>query len=252
LSIRNAKFYRIEQLKQLQIVDPDRHANRIMAQMQKDLRLPVEPRHIECFDNSNIQGTNPVAACVVFKDGKPSKKDYRHFNIKTVEGPDDFASMTEVVYRRYKRLLDENEPLPQLIIIDGGKGQLSSALKSIDELGLRGKITIIGIAKRLEELFYPGDSIPLYLDKKSETLKVIQQLRNEAHRFGITFHRDKRSKAALNSSIESIPGIGEKTMLTLIQHFKSVKRLKLATEKEISDVIGVSKAKKIVDFYKTN
>ena len=251
LSIRNAKFYRIEQLKQLQIVDPDRHANRIMAQMQKDLRLPVEPRHIECFDNSNIQGTNPVAACVVFKDGKPSKKDYRHFNIKTVEGPDDFASMTEVVYRRYKRLLDENEPLPQLIIIDGGKGQLSSALKSIDELGLRGKITIIGIAKRLEELFYPGDSIPLYLDKKSETLKVIQQLRNEAHRFGITFHRDKRSKAALNSSMESIPGIGEKTMLALIQHFKSVKRLKLATEKEISEVVGVSKAKKITDFYKT-
>jgi excinuclease ABC subunit C len=250
LSIRNAKFYRIEQLKQLQIVDPDRHTKRIMAQMQKDLRLPVEPRHIECFDNSNIQGTNPVAACVVFKDGKPSKKDYRHFNIKTVEGPDDFASMTEVVYRRYKRLLDENEPLPQLIIIDGGKGQLSSALKSIDELGLRGKITIIGIAKRLEELFYPGDSIPLYLDKRSETLKIIQQLRNEAHRFGITHHRDKRSKAALNSSIESIPGIGEKTMLTLIQHFKSVKRLKLATEKEISDVIGVSKAKKIVEFYK--
>jgi excinuclease ABC subunit C len=252
LSIRNAKFYRIEQLKQLQIIDPERHSNRIMAQMQKDLRLPEEPRHIECFDNSNIQGTNPVAACVVFKDGKPSKKDYRHFNIKTVEGPDDFASMTEVVYRRYKRLLDEKEPLPQLIIIDGGKGQLSSALKSIDELGLRGKITIIGIAKRLEELFYPGDSIPLYLDKKSETLKVIQQLRNEAHRFGITFHRDKRSKSALNSSIETIPGIGEKTMLTLIQHFKSVKRLKLATEKEISDVIGVSKAKKITDFYTSN
>ena len=252
LSIRNAKFYRIEQLKQLQIVDPDRHTKRIMAQMQKDLRLPVEPRHIECFDNSNIQGTNPVAACVVFKDGKPSKKDYRHFNIKTVEGPDDFASMTEVVYRRYKRLLDENEPLPNLIIIDGGKGQLSSALKSLDELGLRGKIAIIGIAKRLEELFYPGDSIALYLDKKSETLKIIQQLRNEAHRFGITHHRDKRSKAALNSSIESIPGIGEKTMPTLIQHFKSVKRLKLATEKEISDVIGMSKAKKIVEFYNNN
>jgi excinuclease ABC subunit C len=252
LSIRNAKFYRIEQLKQLQIVDPDRHTNRIMAQMKTDLRLPVEPRHIECFDNSNIQGTNPVSACVVFKDGKPSKKDYRHFNIKTVEGPDDFASMTEVVYRRYKRLLDENQPLPQLIIIDGGKGQLSSALKSIDELGLRGKITIIGIAKRLEELFYPGDSIPLYLDKKSETLKVIQHLRNEAHRFGITFHRDKRSKSALNSTLETIPGIGEKTMQTLIQHFKSVKRLKLATEKEISDVIGVSKAKKITDFYSTN
>ncbi|SDG60461.1 Excinuclease ABC subunit C [Flavobacterium omnivorum] len=251
LSVRNAKFYRIEQLKQLQIVDPDRHTKRIMAQMQKDLRLPVEPRHIECFDNSNIQGTNPVAACVVFKDGKPSKKDYRHFNIKTVEGPDDFASMTEVVYRRYKRLLEEEQPLPQLIIIDGGKGQLSSALKSIDALGLRGKITVIGIAKRLEELFYPGDSVPLYLDKRSETLKIIQQLRNEAHRFGITHHRDKRSKTALNSSIESIPGIGEKTMLALIQHFKSVKRLKSATEKEISDVIGISKAKKIVEFYKT-
>jgi len=251
LSIRNAKFFRIDQMKQMQIVDPDRHTNRIMAQMKKDLRLSEEPRHIECFDNSNIQGTNPVAACVVFKDGKPSKKDYRHFNIKTVEGPNDFASMEEVVCRRYKRLLDENEPLPQLIIIDGGKGQLSSALKSIDDLGLRGKIAIIGIAKRLEELFYPGDSVPLYLDKKSETLKVIQQLRNEAHRFGITFHRDKRSKAALNSSMESIPGIGEKTMQALIKHFKSVKRLKLATEKEISEVVGLSKAKKISDFYQT-
>jgi len=251
LSIRNAKFYRIDQLKQLQIVDPERHSNRIMAQMQKDLRLSEEPRHIECFDNSNIQGTNPVSACVVFKDGKPSKKDYRHFNIKTVVGPDDFASMEEVVFRRYKRMLEENQPLPQLIIIDGGKGQLSSALKSIDELGLRGKIAIIGIAKRLEELFYPGDSVPLYLDKKAETLKVIQHLRNEAHRFGITFHRDKRSKSALNSSIETIPGIGEKTMLILIKHFKSVKRLKLASEKEISEVVGVSKAKKITDFYKT-
>lgn len=252
LSIRNAKFYRIDQLKQLQIVDPERHSNRIMAQMQKDLRLSEEPRHIECFDNSNIQGTNPVSACVVFKDGKPSKKDYRHFNIKTVVGPDDFASMEEVVFRRYKRMLDENQPLPQLIIIDGGKGQLSSALKSIDELGLRGKIAIIGIAKRLEELYYPGDSVPLYLDKKSETLKIIQHLRNEAHRFGITFHRDKRSQSALNSSIEMIPGIGEKTMHALIKHFKSVKRLKLASEKEISDVVGVSKAKKINDFYKTN
>jgi excinuclease ABC subunit C len=249
LSERNAKYYRMDQLKQIQIVDPERHTNRIMAQMQKDLRLSVEPRHIECFDNSNIQGTNPVSACVVFKDGKPSKKDYRHFNIKTVEGPNDFASMEEVVYRRYKRLLDENQPLPQLIIIDGGKGQLSSALKSIDDLGLRGKIAIIGIAKRLEELFYPGDSVPLYLDKKSETLKVIQFLRNEAHRFGITFHRDKRSKSALNSSMEAIPGIGEKTMQTLITHFKSVKRLKLATEKEISEVVGISKAKKISDFY---
>ena len=250
LSIRNAKYYRMDQLKQIKIVDPDRHTNRIMAQMKKDLRLSVEPRHIECFDNSNIQGTNPVAACVVFKDGKPSKKEYRHFNIKTVEGPDDFASMEEVVYRRYKRLIDENEPLPQLIIIDGGKGQLSSALKSIDALGLRGKVAIIGIAKRLEELFYPGDSVPLYLDKKSETLKVIQFLRNEAHRFGITHHRDKRSKAALTNSLESIPGIGEKTMVTLLKHFKSVKRLQMASESEISQVVGLSKAKKINEFYK--
>ncbi len=250
LSERNAKYYRLDQLKQIKIVDPDRHTNRIMAQMQKDLRLSVEPRHIECFDNSNIQGTNPVSACVVFKDGKPSKKDYRHFNIKTVEGPNDFASMEEVVYRRYKRLLDEKEPLPQLIIIDGGKGQLSSALKSLEELGLRGKIAIIGIAKRLEEIYYPGDSVPLYLDKKSETLKTIQHLRNEAHRFGITFHRDKRSKNALQTSIESIPGIGEKTMITLLKHFKSVKRLTQASEKEISEVVGLSKAKKITEFYK--
>ncbi|UOX35053.1 excinuclease ABC subunit UvrC [Flavobacterium sediminilitoris] len=251
LSIRNAKFYRMDQLKQIKIVDPDRHVNRIMAQMKKDLRLSLEPRHIECFDNSNIQGTNPVAACVVFKDGKASKKDYRHFNIKTVEGPDDFASMEEVVYRRYKRLLDEKEPLPQLIIIDGGKGQLSSALKSLDSLGLRGKIAIVGIAKRLEELFYPDDPIPLYLDKKSETLKIIQQLRNEAHRFGITHHRDKRSKSALQNSLESIPGIGEKTMITLLKHFKSVKRVQNASLKEISEIVGVSKAKKISDFYKT-
>jgi excinuclease ABC subunit C len=251
LSTRNAKFFRMEQLKQIQIVDPDRHTNRIMAQMKKDLRLPDEPRHIECFDNSNIQGSHPVAACVVFKDGKPSKKDYRHFNIKTVEGPNDFASMEEVVFRRYKRLLDENQPLPQLIIIDGGKGQLSSALKSLEALELRGKIAIIGIAKRLEELFYPDDPVPLYLDKKSETLKVIQQLRNEAHRFGISHHRDKRSKSALQTSVETIPGIGEKTMVTLIKHFKSVKRMTQATEKEISDVVGLSKAKKIIDFYKT-
>jgi len=249
LSQRNAKYHRLEQLKQIQITDPDRHTNRIMAQMQKDLRLSTEPRHIECFDNSNIQGTNPVAACVVFKDGKPSKKDYRHFNIKSVEGPNDFASMEEVVYRRYKRLQEEQQPLPQLIIIDGGKGQLSSAVKSLDALGLRGKIAIIGIAKRLEELFYPGDSIPLYLDKKSETLKIIQQLRNEAHRFGITHHRDKRSKSALQTSLETIPGVGEKTMQTLIKHFKSVKRIKEASEDEISKVVGKVKAKKISEFY---
>lgn len=252
LSTRNAKYHRLEQLKQIQIVDPERHTNRIMAQMQKDLRLSVEPRHIECFDNSNIQGTHPVSACVVFKEGKPSKKEYRHFNVKTVEGPNDFATMEEVVYRRYKRMLDENQPLPQLILIDGGKGQLSSALRSLEALNLRGKIAIIGIAKRLEELFYPGDSIPLYLDKKSETLKIIQHLRNEAHRFGITFHRDKRSKSALQSSMEIIPGIGEKTMQIVLKHFKSVKRLKEAAESEISKVIGPSKAKKIYEFYKEN
>lgn len=242
LSVRNAKLYRQERFKQLKITDPDRHVKRIMAQMKKDLRLNVEPRHIECFDNSNIQGTNPVAACVVFKDGKPSKKDYRHFNIKTVEGPDDFASMEEVVHRRYKRLIDQDEPLPQLIVIDGGKGQLSSALKSLDRLGLRNKIAIIGIAKRLEEIYYPGDSIPLYLDKKSETLKIIQQLRNEAHRFGITFHRQKRSKAAINSELLQIKGVGEKTATQLLKKFKSVKRIKAATKEEISELVGGAKA----------
>lgn len=249
LSVRNAKYYRLEQLKQIKITDPDRHANRIMAQMKADLRLSEEPRHIECFDNSNIQGTNPVAACVVFKNGKPSKRDYRHFNIKTVEGPDDFASMTEVVYRRYKRLLDEEQPLPQLIIIDGGKGQLSAALKSLDDLNLRGKIAIIGIAKRLEELFYPNDPIPLYLDKKSETLKIIQQLRNEAHRFGIEHHRNKRSKNALNTELETIPGIGEKTIVELLKHFKSAKRVSYAKLDELEDVVGVSRAKKIYNYY---
>ncbi|WP_418508659.1 excinuclease ABC subunit UvrC [Corallibacter sp.] len=249
LSLRNAKYYRLEQLKQVKIVDPDRHANRIMAQMKADLRLHEEPRHIECFDNSNIQGTNPVAACVVFKNGKPSKKDYRHFNIKTVEGPDDFASMEEVVYRRYKRLLDEDKPLPQLIIIDGGKGQLSSALKSLDVLNLRGKIAIIGIAKRLEELFYPDDPIPLYLDKKSETLKVIQQLRNEAHRFGIEHHRNRRSKSALNTELETIPGIGEKTIVELLKTFKSAKRVANAKLDELEDVVGKSKANKIYNYF---
>ncbi|SFJ01080.1 excinuclease ABC subunit UvrC [Myroides guanonis] len=249
LSERNAKYYRMDQMKQIKIVDPERHVNRIMQQMKKDLRLPFEPRHIECFDNSNIQGSHPVAACVVFKDGKPSKKDYRHFNIKTVEGPNDFASMEEIVYRRYKRLLDENLELPQLIIIDGGKGQLSSALKSLDKLGIRGKVSILGIAKRLEELFYPDDSIPLYLDKKSETLKVIQYLRNEAHRFGISFHRDKRSKGALESSLDEIPGIGVKTRELLLQHFKSVKRIKEASESELQAVVGASRALKIRKYY---
>lgn len=249
LSERNAKYYRQERFKQIKIVDPDRHVKRIMAQMQKDLRLKEEPRHIECFDNSNIQGTNPVAACVVFRDGKPSKKEYRHYNIKTVEGPDDFASMEEVVFRRYKRLLAEGESLPQLIIIDGGKGQLSSALKSLDILGLRGKIAIIGIAKRLEEIYYPDDPIPLYLDKKSETLKITQFLRNEAHRFGITFHRNKRSKSAIQSELELIPNVGKQTITTLLRKFKSAKRVKNATFEELVTEVGNSRATKIYEYF---
>ena len=249
LSERNAKYYRQEQFKQIKIVDPDRHVKRIMAQMKKDLRLSEEPRHIECFDNSNIQGTNPVAACVVFKDGKPSKKEYRHYNIKTVKGPDDFASMEEVVYRRYKRLLAEDEPLPQLIIVDGGKGQLSSALKSLEILGLRGKIAIIGIAKRLEEIYYPDDPIPLYLDKKSETLKITQFLRNEAHRFGITFHRNKRSKSAIQSELELIPTIGKQTIITLLREFKSAKRVKEASLEQLEKAIGTSRATKVYRYF---
>ena len=249
LSERNAQAYRQEKFKQVKITDPERHTNRLLTQMQRDLRLSEPPAHIECFDNSNIQGTNPVAACVVFKKAKPSKKDYRHFNIKTGEGPNDFASMEEVVYRRYRRLLDEEEPLPQLIIIDGGKGQLGAALKSLELLGLRGKIAIVGIAKRLEEIFYPGDSIPLYLDKKSETLKVIQHLRNEAHRFGITFHRQKRSASAIHSELEQISGVGKQTQETLLKQFKSVKRLKEASKEEIIACIGQSRAQKVWDYF---
>ena len=250
LSERNAKYYRQEQFKQIKIADPDRHVKRIMTQMQKDLRLSEEPRHIECFDNSNIQGTHPVAACVVFKDGKPTKKEYRHYNIKTVDGPDDFASMEEVVFRRYKRLLSEGQSLPQLIVIDGGKGQLSSALKSLDLLGLRGKIAIIGIAKRLEEIYYPGDSIPMYLDKRSETLKIIQFLRNEAHRFGITLHRNKRSKSAIQSELEQIPTIGKQTITSLLRKFKSAKRVQKASLKELQEIVGDSRAKTIYQYFK--
>jgi excinuclease ABC subunit C len=238
LSLRNAKFYRMDRFKQMKIVDPDRHTKRLMSQMKVDLRLSGEPYHIECFDNSNIQGTNPVAACVVFKNGKASKKNYRHFKIKTVVGADDFASMEEVVFRRYKRLKEEGESLPQLIVIDGGKGQLSSAVKSLDLLGLRGKIAIIGIAKRLEEIYFPEDPIPLYLDKKSETLKIIQQLRNEAHRFGITLHRNLRSKGSLNSQLDEIKGIGPKTKELLLKEFKSLKRIKAASQKELIDALG--------------
>jgi excinuclease ABC subunit C len=242
LSIKNAMYYRQEKLKNIQIVDPDRHVKRIMTQMKADLRMPEEPRHLECFDNSNIQGTNPASACVVFKNGKPSKKDYRKFNIKTVEGPDDFASMEEVVHRRYRRLLDEGEPLPQLIVIDGGKGQLGAALTALERLGLRGKITIIGIAKRLEEIYFPGDPYPLYLDKRSETLKIIQQARDEAHRFSLSHHRNRRSKGAYKSELDGIKGIGPETIKTLMRTFKSVKKVKEASVEELESCIGKSKA----------
>lgn len=252
LSLRNAKYFRIERFKTMKIVDPERHTNRLMAQMKEDLRLPNEPRHIECFDNSNIQGSNPVAACVVFKNGRPSKKDYRKFNIKTVKGPDDFASMEEVVFRRYKRLTEEEETLPQLIVIDGGKGQLSSAVKALEKLDLRGRISIIGIAKRLEEIYFPNDSIPLYLDKKSESLKTIQQLRNEAHRFGISFHRQKRSKQAISTELDNIKGIGPKTALALLKEFRSVKRIKTASETQLIKIVGQAKAKIIKHYFSEN
>lgn len=253
LSERNARFFRQDRFKQIKITDPDRHTNRIMAQMQKDLRLAEEPRHLECFDNSNIQGTNPVAACVVFRDGKPAKKEYRHYHIKTVTGPDDFASMEEVVYRRYKRLLEDEESLPQLIIIDGGKGQLNAALKSLEQLELRGVIAIIGIAKRLEEIYFPDDPVPLYLDKKSETLKIIQMARNEAHRFGISFHRNRRSKAAISTELETIEGIGEKTARELLKNFKSVKRIREASLEDLTNTVGRARALKIYErFHQTN
>ncbi|GAA4159967.1 excinuclease ABC subunit UvrC [Chryseobacterium ginsenosidimutans] len=252
LSEKNAKEYRLEKLKQVQIIDPERHSNRIMAEMKKLLRMPVEPRHIEGFDNSNIQGTNPVSACVVFKDGKPSKADYRIFHPKTVEGPNDFATMEEVIYRRYKRILDEGEALPQLILIDGGKGQLSSAVKSLKLLGLYGKITIVGIAKRLEEIFFPEDPIPLYLDKKSETLKILQRVRDEAHRFGVKHHRTRRTNSTIKSELEEIPGVGEKTIELLLSKLKSVKRIKESNLETLEEILGKSKAKVIYDFFNNN
>lgn len=245
LSLKNGRYFRLEKLKNIQIVDPDRHVKRLMKQMQQDLRMSEEPRHIECFDNSNIQGTNPVAACVVFKDGKPSKKDYRHFNIKTVEGPDDFASMYEAVHRRYRRLLNEGDDLPQLIVIDGGKGQLSSALQALEDLDLRGKIAILGIAKRLEELYFPGDKYPLYLDKRSETLKIIQRLRDEAHRFGITHHRNRRSKGTFKSELNDIKGVGDETVKQLLRKFRSAKKVQEAEVSSLEEVVGSHKAKLI-------
>ncbi len=245
LSTRNAKYYRLEKEKQKDLVDPERHSKRILTTMKKDLRMTELPHRIECFDNSNFQGDYPVSAMVCFINAKPAKKEYRHYNIKTVKGPNDFASMEEVIYRRYKRLLDEKKELPQLIVIDGGKGQLGSALKSLEKLGLRGKITIIGIAKRLEELYYPGDSLPLYLDKTSETLKIIQQLRDEAHRFGITHHRKSLEKGTIKTALTDIKGIGKESAKSLLRHFKSVKRIKESSEDEIRKVIGASKAKMV-------
>ncbi len=249
LSERNARYYMMDKKKQKELVDPERHSKRILETMKKDLRLPELPVHIECFDNSNIQGAFPVSALVVFKNAKPDKKEYRHFNIKTVEGPNDFASMEEVILRRYKRLLDENQSLPQLIIVDGGKGQVSSALKSLEKLDLRGKINLIGIAKKLEEIYYPGDSLPLYLDKKSETLKVIQQMRDEAHRFGITHHRGRREKSITKSQLIEIEGIGEKTIQTLLRKFKSVNNIKKASLEEIRAIAGKAKGKEIFEYF---
>jgi excinuclease ABC subunit C len=250
LAERNAIYYRLEQKKKKLEHSPQARTGRNLEKMKNDLHMPELPVHIECFDNSNIMGTNPVAACVVFKNARPSKSDYRHFNIKTVSGPNDFSSMEEIVYRRYKRMLDENQSLPQLVVIDGGKGQLSSAMKSLERLGLRQKITVIGIAKKLEEIYFPGDSVPIYLDKNSISLKIIQQLRDEAHRFGITFHRDKRSADMLRSDLDSIKGIGEKTKDILLRHFGSVEKIKKAGKEELEKIVGRAKTAILTDYFK--
>lgn len=247
VSQRNARQAKLDVLKQMERNNPEERLERILKRMQSDFHLTELPRHIECFDNSNIQGTNPVASCVVFKNARPSKRDYRHFNIKTVEGPDDFASMKEVLTRRYTRLVEEGEPLPQLIVVDGGKGQLSAAVEALDAMGLRGKIAVVGIAKRLEEIYFPGDSVPLYIDKNSESLKVVQHLRDEAHRFGITHHRDRRSKSQVTSELDSIKGIGQVTKETLLKHFKSVKKIKEASIDSIAEVVGPAKARLVSD-----
>jgi excinuclease ABC subunit C len=249
LSLRNALFYKKQKLDQYEKLNPGSRVDRLMEVMKSDLRLTEQPRNIECFDNSNLQGTNPVSACVVFKDGKPSKKDYRHFNIKTVEGPDDFASMQEAVRRRYTRLQRENKPIPQLIVIDGGKGQLSSVVETLKEIGVYGQTSVVGIAKRLEEIYYPGDSLPMYIDKTSETLKVIQHMRDEAHRFGITHHRNRRSKAFVRSELDAINGIGPTTIKNLLNHFKSVKKVKNASKEELINVVGNAKATIIANHF---
>ena len=250
-SLRSARIYRAEIMKNLEIKNPERHTDRLMAAMQRELRLPHEPRHIECFDNSNLQGTNPVASCVVFRNGKPSRKEYRHFNIKTVVGADDFASMREIVFRRYSRLLEEGAELPDLIVVDGGKGQLSSAYTVLCELDIAKRVPIVGLAKRIEEVFYPNDPMPYYLSRTGEPLKVICHIRDEAHRFGITFHRQKRSNSFLNSELEQIKGIGEKSQIALLKHFKSVKAIRQATVEELSGVVGESRARTIFDHFAT-
>jgi excinuclease ABC subunit C len=252
LSMQNVRQYKVDLLKQQEKLNPEQRTTRILSTVKKDLNLSDLPLHIECFDNSNTQGSFPVSSCVVFKNAKPSKRDYRHFNVKTVEGPNDFASMEEVLTRRYSRLMEEGQPLPQLVIVDGGKGQLSSAVKALQEVGVFDKLQVIGIAKNLEELFFPGDSIPIYLDKNSETLKLIQQLRDEAHRFGITHHRKRRSKNQTSSALDEIPGIGAATKTLLLKEFKSVKRIREAGLEDLQKVVGPSKAEKIALFLQTN
>lgn len=246
VAIKNATQYMNDREKEQAALNPDRATDKLMERMKNDFRLTKEPRHIECFDNSNIQGTNPVASCVVFRNGKPAKRDYRHFNIKTVVGANDFASMKEVLHRRYTRMIAEGQPLPELVVVDGGKGQLSAAVEAFDEMGIRGEVALVGIAKRLEEIYFPGDSLPLYLDKKSPSLRVIQALRDEAHRFGITFHRSQRSRGQVRSELDSVPGVGPKTAAKLMKHFKSLKRLKEAPLEEIEQVVGKAKAATII------
>ena len=248
-SLKSARIYRAEQMKNLEIKNPERHTERLMNAMQKELHLERQPRYIECFDNSNLQGTNPVAACVVFRDGKPSRKEYRHFNVKSVEGPDDFASMREIIYRRYSRLLEEQAQLPDLIIVDGGKGQLSSAYEILCGLGLEGKIPIVGLAEKREEIFFPHDPMPYYLSRTGEPLKVVCHIRDEAHRFGITFHRQKRSKAFINSELERIEGIGPKSLNLLLRKFRSVSKVREASEEELAQVVGAAKARKIIEYF---
>lgn len=250
LSMQNAKQYRMDKLKRMEKLNPDQRVMRTLLTMQRDFRLKELPRHVECFDNSNIQGTNPVASCVVFKNAKPSKKDYRHFNIKTVVGPDDFASMKEVLTRRYTRLMQEGEELPQLVVVDGGKGQLSAAVEAFDEMGIRGKVALVGIAKRLEEIYFPGDSIPLYIDKNSESLRVVQHLRDEAHRFGITHHRNRRSHSQISTLFDGVKGVGPKTHEALIKHFKSMKRVSEASIEDVASVIGAKKAELVYKILK--